>query len=1028
MAKEIKRTPVVTPTKGGVAGPKTTVGKLDPVKGRIAKMAMGAGGFGMQRQAGMMLDMSQDTSYYQSGYTLEGYRTSYAYGLGSRSGTYDVPRYFVQMNQQNGGVLYWPVTLREKYEWYRYWARCFTDPNTPITRPDGTEAPLCGFKPGDEVINAKGEITRIKEVTKKYYEGAVISLDVEGNRQDGIEVTPEHPFFVLRENKIIRHHNRVKDDDGVEHRKTNVEIDYAPEWMNAEDIKVGDCLIVPRTNVGSGLELTIEKSRLVGYYLAEGNVNLDRKGEPEAVTWSLGTHEPVLIEEIVSLCELVTGDSPSVYWCEDKKTSTTIRLWNREFAAWISENCGTGSRHKRLSRELFNLQDEDRIKHLLACWLNGDGYREYDGSDAAERVSGTTCSDFMAHQLYLMASRAGLCLAKNPSDSYEFGGGDVIGTGWRLRIACHSANELSAYTKWESYEVSDRYRKYNHKGNLLLPVREITKRTYSGYIWNFETEGEDYDDRTFLAHGVATHNTDAYIGRALELLSDLPMSKLTLTMPKATKKLTKEKRESILRFFKYQMEVIGGFETCQSILWEWNMIGSVFMFHEWDDEKKMWSRAVMLPPEEVGVFEYPFQKNKRVEYRPERLIKLIKDSTAYGTSEGSSQVPGADTEGNRADMTSKILEGIPQELVDMVKTEGCIVMDSDPMTGSFVHYIGRRKSPYMDLGSSVLERVLIPMLQKEHFRYTQLSLASRNMTPKNIVTAPGLLRDELDDLRTQVDLSYLDPEYTIVTNYEVTWEQIGAQDRLLDLDREYERIEREIFAAMGVTRELLTGESTYSGSKITVDILNTMFLLTREVLQGYIERSLFIPVCEAHGWYDEDENGIKDYWYPKVGFNRLTIRDNAEVFDSLFQLYQKGSIPVDIIYELFNLNSDEIDTKLLEDLFTVKDSNFNRIVEEASSEVGRAVVERTDLAERVAKYLTLKYQNPEEGAEGGAAGEDGGFGDFGGFGEDQTEGQPTDESSSLDVEAIAEGIASNLPDDVTDEDIQRVVEEVSVSV
>jgi len=464
------------------------------------------------------------------------------------------------------------------------------------------------------------------------------------------------------------------------------------------------------------------------------------------------------------------------------------------------------------------------------------------------------------------------------------------------------------------------------------------------------------------------------------------------------------------------------------------MIGNVYLFHEWDDKKKLWARAVMLPPEEVFVFQYPFSENKRVEYKPERLIRLIKDGSGSAVGAPSnSQLPGGDNCGHEG-MDEKIIQNVPEELVKMVNKEGCIVMDTDPMTGSFVHHVARRRSPYMDLGSSVLERVLVPMLQKEHFRYTQLSLASRNMTPKNLITAPGLMPTEVDDLRTQVDLSYLDPEYSIITNYEVTWEQIGTSDRLLDLNNEYERIENQIFAGLGVTRELLTGEGTWSGNKITVDILNTMFLLTREVLVNYIEKKLFIPICEAHGWYDEDDNGIRDYWYPKVGFNRLTIRDNAEVFDSLYQLYQKGSLPVDIIYELFNLNTEDIDTKLYEDLFTVKDANFNRVVEEISGETGRAIVERTEIVEKVAKYLGLQVQQPAEG-EG-----EGGGGEFGGFGGDFGEGEPASfgeesggapsEETALDEgtqEQMAEEIASQLPEGASDEDIAEAVEEVSAA-
>jgi len=195
-----------------------------------------------------------------------------------------------------------------------------------------------------------------------------------------------------------------------------------------------------------------------------------------------------------------------------------------------------------------------------------------------------------------------------------------------------------------------------------------------------------------------------------------------------------------------------------------------------------------------------------------------------------------------------------------------------------------------------------------------------------------------------------------------------------------------------VTRELLTGESTYSGSKITVEILNTMFLMTREILKTFIEKKLFIPICEAHKWYAVGKNGIKKYWYPQVGFNRLTIRDNSEVFDSLYQLYQKGSLPVEVLYELFNLNVDDINAKLRNDMFTVKDSTSNRMVEAANTDLGRALIEKTDLLERAAKYLGLKIK-PPEGADGamGIPGQEGT-----GFGE--TPPPPQDESASQGTE------------------------------
>jgi len=601
------------------------------------------------------------------------------------------------------------------------------------------------------------------------------------------------------------------------------------------------------------------------------------------------------------------------------------------------------------------------------------------------------------------------------------GGGRSRGAGMLVDTVQTATPYTSGY--WlDSYRNSYAYGLSDRSGTYDVPTYFAQMNEQNGGLLYWPvTLREKYSWYRYWAR------TDAYIGRSLELLSDLPMSKLSLNMPSEHGKLTKAKREEILRFFTYQMEVLDAFKLCQDALWELNMIGNVYIFHEWDDKRKMWSRAVMLPPEEVFVFQFPFSDNRRVEYKPQRLIELIKTLEFDVTgATGASEVPGLEGECDRGGMNRKIVENIPEELVKMVQTEGCIVMDSDPMTGSFTHQMSRRRSPYEDLGASVLERVLVPMLQKEHYRYTQLSLASRNMTPKNLVTAPGLMPEEVDTLRTQVDLSYLDPEYTIVTNYEVNWEQIGADNRLLDLSGEYDRIENQVFAGLGVTRELLTGEGSFAGNKVTVEILNTMFLLTREVLKSYIEKKLFIPICEAHGWFEEDDNGVKEYWHPKVGFNRLTIRDNAEVFDSLFQLYQKGSLPIDVIYELFNLNADDMHEKLKEQLFTVKDANFNRTVEEISSEVGRSLVENTDVAEKVAKYLNLEYEAPPEegGEDGGGFAEE--FSDFGGgAGAEGDAAVPESVLSDEDADVLADEIAQHLPEGATDEDIASIVDDIT---
>lgn len=232
--------------------------------------------------------------------------------------------------------------------------------------------------------------------------------------------------------------------------------------------------------------------------------------------------------------------------------------------------------------------------------------------------------------------------------------------------------------------------------------------------------------------------------------------------------------------------------------------------------------------------------------------------------------------------------------------------------------------------------------------------------------------------------------------------------------------------------------------------------MTRELIKSYIEKKLFIPVCEAHGWYETGKSGIKKYLYPQLGFNRLTIRDNTEVFDSLFQLYQKGSLPVDIIYELFNLNVDEINAKLRSQLFTVKDATSNRMSEEVNAEVGRKLVDLTDIVPRVAKYLGLKMKSIEEQQQAqGMGGMGVGFADIEAPAgtpptgtqegvpvgpaegeveteapEEESEPVPTEEESESgrspeELDAVADAVSKSMPSKFDDGDIEKIVEKVS---
>lgn len=269
-------------------------------------------------------------------------------------------------------------------------------------------------------------------------------------------------------------------------------------------------------------------------------------------------------------------------------------------------------------------------------------------------------------------------------------------------------------------------------------------------------------------------------------------------------------------------------------------------------------------------------------------------------------------------------------------------------------------------GFIAVHNCLRTLVYRDKLRQTQTSIASRAMTPKRLIWAEDMDEYDVEDLREQVDLALLDPDYSIISNFNVNWEEISARDRLLDLRGEYDITNAQLFAGLGVTESMLTGDSHgYAGEKINIEVINTRYMLYRERIQQYVEEHLFKPVAEKKGFVEYDEFNNRMLLYPRLSFTRLALRDNRDTFDAMFNLYQKGSLSVDYILELFNLDPQAVEERLKANLMTVNDAMFNEIIRSAYSEVGREMKDRSDIVERMIRYMNLTYVPPTEDDGGG---------------------------------------------------------------
>jgi hypothetical protein len=234
------------------------------------------------------------------------------------------------------------------------------------------------------------------------------------------------------------------------------------------------------------------------------------------------------------------------------------------------------------------------------------------------------------------------------------------------------------------------------------------------------------------------------------------------------------------------------------------------------------------------------------------------------------------------------------------------------------------------------------------------------MTPYRLIYAEDMNDDQTEALREQVDLALQDPDYSIITNFQVNWEEMGADQRLPDWSWVYELTDKQLYAGLGVTESLLSGEASYSGDRIHLEVINTRFMLVREMLQDLVEDYFFKPMCRRMGFIEEDEDGNEDVITPTLSFTRLALRDSADTFDALFNLYQKGSLDVDVILDLLNIDPVTTLEKIKRDVFTPNDPIFNEMLRSVYSKAGDELVAGSEVVQRIAESVGLRYTKPKE--------------------------------------------------------------------
>lgn len=299
---------------------------------------------------------------------------------------------------------------------------------------------------------------------------------------------------------------------------------------------------------------------------------------------------------------------------------------------------------------------------------------------------------------------------------------------------------------------------------------------------------------------------DPFVGRAIELHAELPLSRLSIGVPKGPNSL---QNKEINRIYENMTERLALLQFLLDIAREYWMVGDVYIWHEWDDEIQEWEDIYILPVEYCHSILHPFLRRKEVVVFARPLVDTA--SIRRMTDRDLYMMAG---DPDIEHLIEEVEDDLPPDLKEILDYGEGKPLNTDPSKGSFCCHIARNRPPNESYGIGIVERCLEVLLRLENLKNAQLQISGRNMNPKHLIWGEGLSQTELEDLRMQVDLSLIeDVDYPIVTNYPVTWETKGANERLLNVDSEYNTLREDLATGLGSTKELLTGQATCCGCR-----------------------------------------------------------------------------------------------------------------------------------------------------------------------------------------------------------------------
>lgn len=403
---------------------------------------------------------------------------------------------------------------------------------------------------------------------------------------------------------------------------------------------------------------------------------------------------------------------------------------------------------------------------------------------------------------------------------------------------------------------------------------------------------------------------DPLVSGAINALSSFPVTEVYMEESNEAKKQLQEMMESekykegsneesaqLKQYKRVILDQLGMHKLLVGIGIDYWLYGNCFVFGEmWENpstKQVEWKHLVRLDPSKIIIDKNDATQEVRYKWivpdRIKRIVKKKKPLVEY--------------------------EKIPEMIKKAVLKNEAVVINPNN-----IYHLSRPADSMGDTvwGPPVIANVMKLLLYRNVLRQAQEAIAREHIVPFRIyyfdqtnTYNPGAdMSNVIESFTKELAKSSRDPNYKVVSPVPVGVLNLGGNGKSLMLTPEIEQVQAEILAGMGVPREFIFGGMSWSGSSISLKILENNFITYRLLIHDFLQNFVVKNMARERGEWNSDADDDK---IPTIEMSEIKMQDDVQQKQLIISLNQTGKVPDDIVWKTMGFDPDNMRESLKEE-------------------------------------------------------------------------------------------------------------------